>query len=81
MSAVAEVVPQTLLNLQTAYEGESNATIKYTAFAIQAEVKAICEPLPSSAPPHAASKFTLPIMRGSSRRWAARPLPWSTHPK
>ncbi len=38
MSAVAEVVPQTLLNLQAAYEGESNATIKYTAFAIKAEV-------------------------------------------
>lgn len=38
MSAVAEVTPQTLLNLQAAYEGESNATIKYTAFAIQAEV-------------------------------------------
>jgi rubrerythrin len=27
----------TLSNLQTAYEGESNATIKYTAFAIKAE--------------------------------------------
>ncbi len=39
MSAVAEVVPQTLLNLQAAYEGESNATIKYTAFAIKAEVE------------------------------------------
>jgi len=38
MSAVAEVIPQTLLNLQAAYEGESNATIKYTAFAIKAEV-------------------------------------------
>ncbi len=39
MSAVAEVVPQTLLNLQAAYEGESNATIRYTAFAIKAEVE------------------------------------------
>lgn len=39
MSAVAEVVPQTLVNLQAAYEGESNATIKYTAFAIKAEVE------------------------------------------
>jgi rubrerythrin len=29
---------QTLRNLQAAYEGESNATIKYTAFAIKAEV-------------------------------------------
>jgi rubrerythrin len=38
MSAVAEVIPQTLLNLQAAYEGESNATIKYTAFAIKAEI-------------------------------------------
>ncbi len=37
MSAVAGVVSQTLLNLQAAYEGESNATIKYTAFAIKAE--------------------------------------------
>ncbi len=37
MSAIAEVVPKTLLNLQAAYEGESNATIKYTAFAIKAE--------------------------------------------
>ncbi len=39
MSAVAGVVPQTLLNLQTAYAGESNATTKYTAFAIKAEVE------------------------------------------
>ncbi len=39
MSAVAEVVPQTLLNLQAAYECESNATVKYTAFAIKAEVE------------------------------------------
>ncbi len=39
MSAIAGVVPQTLLNLQAAYEGESNATIKYTAFAIQAELE------------------------------------------
>lgn len=39
MSAVAEVMPQTLLNLQAAYEGESNATVKYTAFAIKAEVE------------------------------------------
>ncbi len=30
---------QTLANLQTAYEGESNATVKYTAFAIRAEVE------------------------------------------
>ncbi len=30
---------QTLSNLQTAYEGESNATIKYTAFAIKAETE------------------------------------------
>jgi len=30
---------QTLLNLQAAYEGESNATLKYTAFAIKAEVE------------------------------------------
>ncbi len=37
MNAVAEVMPQTLLNLQAAYEGESNATVKYTAFAIKAE--------------------------------------------
>ncbi len=30
---------QTLKNLLAAYEGESNATIKYTAFAIKAEVE------------------------------------------
>jgi rubrerythrin len=30
---------QTLANLQAAYEGESNATVKYTAFAIKAEVE------------------------------------------
>ncbi len=30
---------QTLANLQVAYEGESNATVKYTAFAIKAEVE------------------------------------------
>ncbi len=30
---------QTLANLQTAYEGESNASVKYSAFAIRAEVE------------------------------------------
>jgi rubrerythrin len=30
---------QTLANLQAAYEGEGNATVKYTAFAIKAEVE------------------------------------------
>lgn len=39
MSTAAEVMPQTLLNLQAAYEGESNATLKYTAFSIKAEVE------------------------------------------
>lgn len=39
MSTAVEVVSGTLVNLQAAYEGESNATVKYTAFAIQAEVE------------------------------------------
>ncbi len=39
MSTVAVSASQTLSNLQAAYEGESNATIKYTAFAIKAEVE------------------------------------------
>jgi rubrerythrin len=39
MSTAAAPVTQTLVNLQAAYEGESNATIKYTAFAIKAEVE------------------------------------------
>jgi rubrerythrin len=39
MSTAAPTVSQTLTNLQAAYEGESNAAIKYTAFAINAEVE------------------------------------------
>lgn len=39
MSAVATVLPQTLLNLQAAYEGETNASTKYNAFALKAEVE------------------------------------------
>lgn len=39
MSTTVVPASQTLKNLQTAYEGESNATVKYTAFAIQAEVE------------------------------------------
>jgi len=39
MSTAAAPVTQTLANLQAAYEGESNATIKYTSFAIKAEVE------------------------------------------
>ena len=39
MSTTAAPASQTLLNLQAAYEGESNATVKYTAFAIKAEVE------------------------------------------
>ncbi len=38
-TAAAGAVSQTLSNLQAAYEGESNATVKYTAFALQAEVE------------------------------------------
>ena len=39
-TATATTSPtQTLANLQVAYEGESNATVKYTAFAIKAEVE------------------------------------------
>lgn len=38
MSTAAAPLSQTLLNLQAAYEGESNASVKYTAFAIKAEV-------------------------------------------
>ncbi len=37
--STAAVVSQTLTNLLAAYEGESNATVKYTAFAIRAEVE------------------------------------------
>ncbi len=39
MSTPAVAPSQTLQNLLKAYEGESNATIKYTAFAIKAEVE------------------------------------------
>ena len=39
MSTITAPVTQTLANLQAAYEGESNATIKYTAFAIKADVE------------------------------------------
>ena len=39
MSVATAAPSQTLANLQAAYEGESNATIKYTAFAIKAEVE------------------------------------------
>jgi rubrerythrin len=38
MSTSVAPVSQTLSNLQAAYEGESNAAIKYTAFSIKAEV-------------------------------------------
>jgi rubrerythrin len=38
MSTATASASQTLSNLQAAYEGETNATIKYTAFAIKAEV-------------------------------------------
>jgi rubrerythrin len=38
MNTAAAPESQTLRNLQAAYEGESNATIKYTAFAIKAEI-------------------------------------------
>lgn len=39
MSTVSAPASQTLKNLLAAYEGESNASVKYTAFAIQAEVE------------------------------------------
>lgn len=39
MSNATVAASQTLANLQAAYEGESNASIKYTAFAIKAEVE------------------------------------------
>jgi len=39
MSTASVPQSQTLKNLQAAYEGESNASIKYTAFAIRAEVE------------------------------------------
>ncbi len=39
MTTLAPVKSQTLANLLAAYEGESNATVKYTAFAIRAEVE------------------------------------------
>jgi rubrerythrin len=39
MSVATAAPSQTLANLQAAYEGESNATIKYTSFAIKAEVE------------------------------------------
>lgn len=38
-ATVSAPTTQTLANLQAAYEGESNATVKYTAFAIKAEVE------------------------------------------
>ncbi len=38
MRTVTLPASQTLLNLQAAYQGETNATVKYTAFAIQAEI-------------------------------------------
>lgn len=37
MSSVATALSQTLKNLQTAFEGESNATARYTAFAQKAQ--------------------------------------------
>ena len=37
-NAAAASESQTLRNLLAAYEGENNASIKYTAFAIKAEV-------------------------------------------
>jgi rubrerythrin len=39
MSTAAASESQTLKNLQAAYQGESNASVKYTAFAIKAEVE------------------------------------------
>lgn len=39
MSTTAIAPKQTLINLQAAYEGESNASVKYSAFAIRAEVE------------------------------------------
>ncbi len=39
MPIAPDVKSQTLSNLLAAYEGESNATLKYTAFAIRAEVE------------------------------------------
>lgn len=39
MSTSVAAPTQTLINLQAAYEGESNASVKYTAFAIKAEVE------------------------------------------
>jgi rubrerythrin len=39
MSTAASSVSQTLLNLQAAFQGESNASVKYTAFALKAEVE------------------------------------------
>jgi rubrerythrin len=38
MSTAIAPASQTLANLQAAYEGESNASVKYTTFAIKAEV-------------------------------------------
>ena len=38
MSTAVAPESQTLRNLQAAYEGESNAAVKYTAFAIKADV-------------------------------------------
>lgn len=39
MSTTAVAPTQTLINLQAAYDGESNASVKYSAFAIRAEVE------------------------------------------
>src|SRR5512132_302992 len=39
MSPTVAAPTQTLINLQAAYEGESNASVKYSAFAIRAEVE------------------------------------------
>jgi rubrerythrin len=39
MSTTAIAPTQTITNLLAAYEGESNASVKYTAFAIRAEVE------------------------------------------
>ena len=73
MPAIAVENSKTVENLLAAFEGESNAQAKYTAFAKKADADGSAEPPASSGSARAPSRSTPPIMPASSSNWAARP--------
>ena len=72
MPSIAAENEITVKNLLAAFEGESNASAKYIAFAVRADEDGFMAPPACSAPRAAPSRFMPPIMRASSSSWAVK---------